>query len=87
MPNGQECGINFKVQKYFDVNAKFACNLKIIVIKYTPLKVQRRKIRDVAQFGRALPWGGRGREFKSRRSDQLKKLTGLSIFISAVLFS
>ena len=26
--------------------------------------------RDVAQFGRALPWGGRGREFKSRRSDQ-----------------
>ena len=25
--------------------------------------------RDVAQFGRALSWGGRGREFKSRRSD------------------
>ena len=27
--------------------------------------------RDVAQLGRALPWGGRGREFKSRRSDHL----------------
>ena len=24
---------------------------------------------DVAQLGSALPWGGRGREFKSRRSD------------------
>lgn len=27
-------------------------------------------LRAVAQFGSALPWGGRGREFKSRRSDQ-----------------
>ena len=27
------------------------------------------KCRGVAQFGRALPWGGRGRGFKSRRSD------------------
>ena len=26
--------------------------------------------RGVAQFGSALPWGGRGREFESRRSDQ-----------------
>ena len=26
--------------------------------------------RDVAQLGSALPWGGRGREFKSHRSDQ-----------------
>ena len=25
----------------------------------------------MAQLGRALPWGGRGRGFKSRRSDQL----------------
>ena len=25
--------------------------------------------RDVAQLGSALPWGGRGREFKSHRSD------------------
>ncbi len=24
---------------------------------------------DVAQLGSALPWGGRGREFKSHRSD------------------
>ena len=28
--------------------------------------------RDVAQLGSALPWGGRGLGFKSRRSDQLK---------------
>ncbi len=26
--------------------------------------------RGVAQPGSALPWGGRGREFKSRRLDQ-----------------
>ncbi len=26
-------------------------------------------VRGVAQFGSALPWGGRGREFESRRSD------------------
>lgn len=26
-------------------------------------------IRGVAQLGRALPWGGRGRGFESRRSD------------------
>ena len=25
---------------------------------------------DVAQLGSALPWGGRGRQFKSDRSDQ-----------------
>ena len=29
--------------------------------------------RDVAQLGSALPWGGRGRQFKSDRSDQLNK--------------
>lgn len=28
-------------------------------------------VRDVAQFGSALPWGGRGRGFESRRSDHL----------------
>ena len=28
--------------------------------------------RDVAQLGSALPWGGRGRQFKSDRSDQFK---------------
>ena len=27
----------------------------------------------VAQLGRALPWGGRGRGFKSRHSDQQNK--------------
>ena len=27
------------------------------------------RCRDVAQFGRALPWGGRGRMFESCRSD------------------
>ncbi len=34
--------------------------------------------RDVAQLGSALPWGGRGREFKSHRS-RLSTLT-LQIF-------
>ena len=29
----------------------------------------------VAQFGSALPWGGRGRGFKSRHSDQSKAST------------
>ena len=28
--------------------------------------------RDVAQLGSALSWGGRGRQFKSGRSDQQK---------------
>lgn len=28
--------------------------------------------RDVAQLGSALPWGGRGRQFKSDRSDHVK---------------
>ena len=28
--------------------------------------------RDVAQLGSALPWGGRGRQFKSDRSDHTK---------------
>ena len=30
--------------------------------------------RDVAQFGSALSWGGRGREFKSHRSDHILKI-------------
>ena len=30
------------------------------------------RYRDVAQLGSALPWGGRGREFKSHRSDQIQ---------------
>ena len=34
--------------------------------------------RDVAQLGSALPWGGRGREFKSHRSDQSKKYLGFA---------
>ena len=29
--------------------------------------------RDVAQLGSALPWGGRGREFESHRSDHFYK--------------
>ena len=37
--------------------------------------------RDVAQLGSALPWGGRGRQFKSGRSDQLKKHLLKEIFL------
>ena len=36
--------------------------------------------RDVAQFGRALSWGGRGRGFKSRRSDHSCEVKSLSSF-------
>lgn len=32
-------------------------------------------VRGVAQIGSALPWGGRGRGFKSRHSDQLNSLS------------
>ena len=32
--------------------------------------------RDVAQLGSVLPWGGRGRRFKSCRSDHLLKIQG-----------
>ena len=37
--------------------------------------------RDVAQLGSALPWGGRGRQFKSDRSDQLNKTRLTSFFL------
>ncbi len=43
--------------------------------------------RDVAQFGRALSWGGRGRGFKSRRSDQFLLIVLESIrFVMDTLF-
>ena len=37
----------------------------------------------VAQFGSALPWGGRGRKFKSCHSDHKKQI---HICVSAFLF-
>lgn len=39
----------------------------------------------MAQLGRALPWGGRGREFKSRRSDHYLELQGFRGFQCRVL--
>ena len=39
--------------------------------------------RDVAQLGSALPWGGRGRQFKSDRSDHVK----YSLLIRSFLLS
>ena len=39
------------------------------------------RYRDVAQLGSALPWGGRGRQFKSDRSDHVK----YSLFIRSFL--
>ena len=41
--------------------------LKLFLLVYN-IKANR----DVAQLGSALPWGGRGRAFKSRRSDQFR---------------
>ncbi len=36
-----------------------------------PICYHVRRRRAVAQFGSALPWGGRGRGFESRQSDHL----------------
>ena len=36
--------------------------------------------RGVAQIGSALPWGGRGRGFKSRHSDQ----SDLAVFLQGL---
>ena len=57
----------FVKKKFFSLlvsnekNAKNDCILNLIVIYLLS--------RDVAQLGSALSWGGRGREFKSHRSD------------------
>ena len=37
--------------------------------------------RAVAQFGSALPWGGRGRGFESRQSDHLKAPLAGAFFV------
>ena len=42
--------------------------------------------RGVAQLGRALPWGGRGRGFKSRRSDQFMSSVA-SLFLGEAFFT
>ena len=39
------------------------------IVIAVPTGITEVEKRAVAQLGRALPWGGRGREFKSRRSD------------------
>ena len=38
----------------------------------------------VAQFGSALEWGSRGREFDSRHSDQIPQPKGWGIFLLSV---
>ena len=40
----------------------------------------------VAQFGSALEWGSRGREFDSRHSDQKTSSTGLVFFLLSFVF-
>lgn len=42
--------------------------------------------RGVAQLGRALPWGGRGRGFESRRSDHFRNLSLYGNPVKAFLF-
>ena len=42
--------------------------------------------RDVAQLGSALPWGGRGREFKSHRSDQNEEKSEKTICYPAYFY-
>lgn len=41
----------------------------------------RRQCPGVAQFGSALEWGSRGREFDSRHSDQIPQPKGWGIFL------
>ena len=43
---------------------KFVCDIIDMLLREQHLR------RGVAQIGSALPWGGRGRGFKSRHSDQ-----------------
>lgn len=43
-------------------------------------------VRDVAQLGSALPWGGRGRQFKSGRSDQSKIMSLIQYMSQAFSF-
>ncbi len=43
--------------------------------------------RDVAQLGSALPWGGRGREFKSHRSDHFYETSPkILLKVSSIFF-
>ena len=46
---------------------RFSLNLHIYSIIID--KLLERGVRDVAQLGSALPWGGRGHGFESHRSD------------------
>ncbi len=52
--------------KNFEKIKNNACILQLFVILYSGSKNL-----GVAQFGSALPWGGRGRGFNSRHSDQV----------------
>ena len=60
----QECGESGKPK-----TMKFLENLLSIKYVFKTFKKRRR----VAQLGRALAWGARGRWFKSSRADQNKK--------------
>ena len=51
---------------------KITISIKSSAVIYKKSIISLRQ-RDVAQLGSALPWGGRGRQFKSDRSDQLKQ--------------
>ena len=63
----------------FDKNFIFLLTISIypdIMVTVT----QARAYPGVAQFGSALEWGSRGREFDSRHSDQGRVLMGFSLF-------
>ena len=57
------------------------------MLYYIGLIDEHLKYPGVAQFGSALPWGGRGRGFKSRHSDQNPEIrfADFRIFIFAGL--
>ena len=62
-------------------------NIKKVLTNPNPLDIilfatdNRRQCPGVAQFGSALEWGSRGREFDSRHSDQIPQPKGWGIFL------
>ena len=80
LANGQDDDITVIIMFFLEIEWVFDYNL---------LAYQQVGVRDVAQLGSALPWGGRGHGFKSHRSDQyqLNLPVSLSGFFIARVFA
>ena len=51
------------------MRSDYSIAVKIETFQVVKDRVKYTRCQDIAQFGSALPWGGRGRGFKSRYSD------------------